>query len=179
MTYQDQIAPDSFDENTTMGELLHRHQEEYKTAPLADHNLLSPSFVPLPRSPTTENVNSEVPLVLAGTNVTLDSPTATRPKADGIAFPFKLGHSLQEHGRNASMVTLKSDVAALITPNIEAGEQEKGLGNDIGERGERNEGIANGNGNSSSNGETVGEGSSEKPEKPGIERFETAQEATD
>ena len=151
-----------------MGELLHRHQEEYKTAPLADHNLLSPSFVPLPSSPATENANGDVPLVLAGTNVTLDSPTATRPKVDGIAFPFKLGHSLQEHGRNASMVTLKSDVAALITPNVEAGEQEKGLGS---ERGKIEEGVAKGN--EKGNSEDVSEGLSERP---GIERFETAQE---
>ena len=157
---------------------------------IQDPNLLSPSFVPLHRSPataadsnssstekSTDSAGDEnVPLILPGTNVTLDSATATRPKAGGIAFPFKLGHSLAEHGRNASVITLKSDITAMPTPRGEVGEEEKGLGMGMGmvnKTGDtKNEGVAK---DEVDGGARTDEGG-EKSVRPGVERFETAQE---
>ena len=59
-------------------------------------------------------------LVLPGTNVTLDSSTATRPKADGIAFPFKLKRSLLPNNNmadTASVMTLRSEAVSLEDEN--------------------------------------------------------------
>ena len=52
-------------------------------------------------------------LVLPGTNVTLDSSNSTRPKAGGIAFPFKLNRNLTTGTDDASMVTLRSEAMSL------------------------------------------------------------------
>jgi len=60
----------------------------------------------------TSDPSQEV-LILPGTNVTLDSPQATRPKADGVSFPFKLGQHVGINGHedaNASTMTLVSSV---------------------------------------------------------------------
>ena len=113
----------------------------------------------------------------------LDSSTATRPKAGGIAFPFKLGHSLADHGRNASLITLKSDITALPTPKAEATEAEKGLrvGMESGAGVEGNAGIdkvrkEEGGAGKVEDGTSSGE---TKPVRPTVERFETAQEDLD
>ena len=121
--------------------------------------------MPLPKSPQSLTGSSgkaaDESFVLPGTNVTLDSPDATRPKADGVAFPFKLGRSLAE-GAHASTVTLQSEFVA--TP-MEGG-QEKTLG------------VAAG--------QVDGADSAARPaavrtetapkERPQVERFATAQE---
>ena len=157
-----------------------------------DSNFLRPSFVPMRRiSSESDKPSGEVPLILPGTNVTLDSATAVRPKADGIAFPFKLGHSLMDQERNASMVTLKSNVAALPSPRSESREGEKGLGsvlknevvqNEVDEEkggksmegdnmNQRKPGMVNGESNEATRTEDV-----KAPQRPGVERFETARE---
>ena len=184
VSYQNQIEADDVDENTPAEELLRRREEERTATRVMDPNLLSPSFVPLPRSPATENAEGEVPLILPGTNVMLDSPTAVRPKAGGIAFPFKLGQSVLEHTRNASMVTLKSDIAAINTPRVEADEADKGLGSrlkneskaehEVESETEKENGLVDGNGRTAAE-----EAKEKRPERPGIERFETAQEDLD
>lgn len=141
--------------------------------PSINPNFLSPSFVPIQRNDENTSLADEaatgVPqLILPGTNVTLDSPTATRPKADGIAFPFKLGKSLGEAHANASMITLKSEATATSTPVAEAGEDEKGLGSSTAPANAAVEEIKAQNGELSN--------SAAIPERPQPERFETARE---
>ena len=157
-----------------------------------DSNFLAPSFVPVQRmSSESEKPPAEIPLILPGTNVTLDSATAVRPKADGITFPFKLGHSLMDQERNASMVTLKSNVAALPSPRGESGEGEKGLGSALKHEAVRDEGegektiegdkayrqeVGMGDGESK---EATRTEDAKAPQRPGVERFETAREDLD
>ena len=97
---------------------------------IEDTGHLSPTFVP--RSPTNNTSRSQAAktdnfpqLILPGTNVTLDSPEAKRPKADGIAFPFKLGADKSEGGPNASMVTLMS--SGVETPKGGEGDEKREL----------------------------------------------------
>jgi acetyl esterase/lipase len=101
-----------------------------------EHGMLSPNFVPIDSTDGTSTPADGRPLHLPGTNVTLDSAVAKRPKADGIAFPFKLGAAQGEDAaeRNASMVTLTSRMAGVETPSGEEGEREgKMLGAEKGE----------------------------------------------
>jgi hypothetical protein len=128
VSYQGQSEQQDVDENTTVSELLQRKVE---TSEDIDPNLLSASFIPVRNDESgntipvsKDEVTEDVTLILPGTNVTLDSPMATRPKADGIAFPFKLGKSLLGHDRNASMITLKSNVTSLTSPSHEKGESD-------------------------------------------------------
>ena len=154
------------DENTTAAELMRRRAEAATDS--TDRGHLSPTFVPLPRSPLgpPHAKEKETPLVLTGTNVTLDSPTATRPKADGIAFPFKLGRSLLDEGANASTLTLKSERVA--TPKNEAGEERM-----LGVNGAKHESTIGG----TARPDTVRTQSVDQAkERPPMERFETAQE---
>ena len=155
------------DENTTAAELLRRRAEA--AASNADRGHLSPTFVPLPKSPLgpPSAQEKETPLVLAGTNVTLDSPTATRPKADGVAFPFKLGRSLLADGANASTVTLKSERVA--TPQLEAGEEKI-----LGVNGAEHDSAAV---DTERPGTVRTETVEKDKERPPMERFETAQES--
>ena len=160
---------ETVNEDTTAKQLLRRRAEAAASG--VDTNHLSPTFVPLPRSPQSpsspESKDKEARLSLPGTNVTLDLPAATRPKADGVAFPFKLGRSLMSDGGNASTLTLKSETVG--TPKLEAGE-EKILGAngttdvDTTAKLERLDAVRT---------ETATDGK----ERPGIERFDTAQEA--
>lgn len=151
---------DSVDEDTSALELLRRRAESATSG--IDQNLLSPSFIPQSSKHTLPD--KEVTLVLPGTNVTLDSPTATRPKADGIAFPFKLGRSPLNPSMNASMVTLKSERA--VTPNEIAGEDKSlDVATQWGAEAEKQERAK-----LQANGDKV------RGERPPIDRFETARE---
>ena len=88
----------------------------------ADGSAQSLAFVPVspPKKSNDSGDEPEPPtLILPGTNVTLDSPQATRPKADGIAFPFKLGHNIGGGSVNASMITLNSANVGGGTPQAE------------------------------------------------------------
>jgi hypothetical protein len=163
---------------------------------VADHlpqnnGLLSPTFVPMSCSPEADS--SKEPeggsqLVLQGTNVTLDSMDAKRPKADGIAFPFKLGRSLGDSlGDNASTMTLQSQT--VVTPIADAGE-EKMLSSSLAQHLH----PADDEPNNAEGGSRIpsthvaataaeveattadGEDRTPTTERPGVERFETARE---
>ena len=166
MTDQGQVTEDgNINEDCTNDEIL-RHRQEVAAADGTDPNLLSPNFVPV--SPASAGTTEPPMLILPGTNVTLDSLDATRPKADGIAFPFKLGRSLN-HEANASTVTLKSAILPLDSTVSEKEDQDY-----------RNSIISNSSKDmteAKSNG--TGEDGSAKLQaikRPNIERFETAQE---
>ena len=162
VAYQGQADEhDPVDEDTSAAELLRRRTKSVANA--IDQNPLSPSFVPQgPKQSSPEN--GEPTLVLPGTNVTLDSPTATRPKADGVAFPFKLGQSPLNQNMNPSMVTLKSEY--LATPNEDAGEEKSldvatRVGPEAGKQTHR---------------ELQADGDVPSKERPPMDRFETARE---
>jgi hypothetical protein len=86
----------------------------------ADRTHLPIYFEPASYASDSPTSPGNDPLVLPGTNVTLDSATATRPKAGGIAFPFSLGRSAEEGDVNASTVTLAG--AEAPTPGVERGD---------------------------------------------------------
>ena len=177
VSYQGQTDPKDVDENASAGKYGQLTKSNSVSRGVSDSSVdpghLSPSFVPIQRDQNDTfpaNGDANVPqLILPGTNVTLDSPTATRPKADGIAFPFKLGKSQGSEHDNASMLTLKSGVVtAATTPAAEAGEDQVGLGSIMVSENTMEEGAQDGNGPV-----TTGEAKAERPQP---ERFETARE---
>ena len=150
-------AGDAPDAHSPLDDQLDRDQSP------VDRSRLSPAFVPLPRSPSATSPPLEMDMLqLEGSNVTLDSPEAKRPKADGIAFPFRLGKGVGTE-ENASMATLTGGetMAELGHGEVEGKEESK------------NQVV-----------ETSGVGKSgnlmfeaTKEARPVVERFETATEA--
>lgn len=152
VSYTGQSDP-HIDEATPALELLRRRQEaESNTSPpnplplfstSPTHSPPSQPVSPLPSPPlSSEHHSTADPLdSIAGT------ASLTRPATGGKAFPFKLGTHLSPEGRNASTVTLTSQMAVAIpTSGLEDG------GKQLGEEGKSGE------------------------ERPEMERFETARE---
>ena len=167
---QGQVTEDAgINEDSTVHDVL-RYRAEAAAADGTDPNLLSPTFVPLPRDPGQTSPGSSEPptLVLPGSNITLDSPAATRPKADGIAFPFKLGRSLLAEA-NASTITLKS--ATLPAEGFGIEKEDRDQRDSVGADSSRvlNELKSN-------ELEKDDSGDLQSAKRPNIERFETAQE---
>ena len=143
-----------------------------------DRSLLSPSFIPLPRSPSPASPQpmspNEPP---SGFEGRVSSPN--RPTSDGVAFPFKLGRHLGDKRVNASTVTLESQAG------IEGTKANAEVVNEVSteqmqnknERAERD--VEIGEVQRESN-RYVGQGESKTetatPERPGVERFVTASE---
>ncbi|MCJ1356627.1 MAG: hypothetical protein MMC33_006622 [Icmadophila ericetorum] len=83
---------------------------------------LSPNDMPPPRrlsySDPTGSANPPVLNVNGGT----DLNGGDRPRAGGIAFPFKLGRSLGDEGGNASTITLNSNMGPMSPKDAGDGE---------------------------------------------------------
>ncbi|KAL8936609.1 MAG: hypothetical protein Q9216_004838 [Gyalolechia sp. 2 TL-2023] len=130
VSYTGQSDP-HIDEATPALELLHRRQQEAESTTSPQTLSHHPSFSPSPGAshlmssplPSPSPPISTTPA--AATNHPLDSIAGTaslaRPATGGKAFPFKLGtHLLGPEGRNASMVTLTSQMAVgMVTPGVE------------------------------------------------------------
>lgn len=109
--------------------------------------------------------------------MTLDSPQATRPKADGIAFPFKLGQSLAAGEANASTLTLNSEMVG--TPTVEKAQPIDAVAEAIGKKIDVPTGAETRQYEVEDAGATIVEGGVVKKEtgsRPTVERFETAME---
>ncbi|KAI4129913.1 MAG: hypothetical protein LQ338_001998 [Usnochroma carphineum] len=162
VSYTDQSDP-NIDETTSALELIRRRQDRTDTSTPKDPLLLSPTFPshtshlspstapsPLPSPPvspeqtTTSHLNA-----IAGT------ASEARPVREGKAFPFKLGTHLSPEGRNASTITLTSQMAVEL-PTPQVGHLGKQLG----------DGVENG-------GDVE---STRKEGRPELERFKTAME---
>ncbi|KAL8733819.1 MAG: hypothetical protein Q9181_003420 [Wetmoreana brouardii] len=139
------------DENTPAAEIIRRreagglpHGPDHQSPTSQSHLSGSPPSQPaspLLSPPVTEQATSSILNTVAGTTST-NRPTTT----SGKAFPFKLGTHLSPEGKNASTVTLTSQMAmGLPTPKPEERGKEEQL-------------------------------DSEKEKRPEIERFETARE---
>ncbi|KAL9118651.1 MAG: hypothetical protein Q9187_004803 [Circinaria calcarea] len=100
----------SVNEDTSVADILRlREQQPNYPGEPTDHSLLSPSFIPLPQSPSTAS-----PAALATDNDfkgRVSSPE--RPTAGGMVSPFKLGRRLGDDGVNASTFTLESEEGVL------------------------------------------------------------------
>lgn len=88
---------------------------ESKESPFSHQ--ISPALIPLPRSPGT----SSPPITPSahGDYSSLSPASFTRPSLGGVAFPFNLGRSLHENGRNASTFTLTNEVV-VAPPELHA-----------------------------------------------------------
>ncbi|KAL8933333.1 MAG: hypothetical protein Q9211_005835 [Gyalolechia sp. 1 TL-2023] len=131
VSYTGQSDP-HIDEATPALEQLRRRQEAESSASLPNSPTAAPHSLPsqpaslLPSRPLSPAHHSTTdPLdAIAGTT------SLARPATGGKAFPFKLGTHLDAEGRNASMVTLTSQMAVgMPTPGVEDG------GTQLGEEG--------------------------------------------
>ncbi|KAL9601492.1 MAG: hypothetical protein Q9179_002861 [Wetmoreana sp. 5 TL-2023] len=140
------------DENTPAAEIIRRreveglpHDSEHLSPTSQSHLSVSPlsqPTSPLLSPPVTEQASSSTLNTVAGTTST-NRPMTT----SGKAFPFKLGTHLSPESKNASTVTLTSQMA-MGSPTLKPEERAKEKQLD-----------------------------SEKEKRPEIERFETAREA--
>ena len=155
VSYTGQTDPD-INEATPALELLRRRQEDGHNSPTQDSSHPSPiSPPPVSYSPPSQPISTIPSSPLSPEQPTADplntiagTATLARPATGGKAFPFKLGTHLEPEGRNASMVTLTSQMAVTMpTPKAE------GLGKQLGEE------------------DRMGKGN-----RPELERFETAVE---
>ncbi|MCJ1403222.1 hypothetical protein MMC11_006445 [Xylographa trunciseda] len=152
---------EDFTSDPSNGEVLRRQTDENEAFhPPSDSNLLSPRYVPLPRTPADESTTA-----LSGENdgqhdgqvvgMARSASGRIRPTKGGVAFPFSLGTKLDEEGRNASTVTLTGQSG--IVASVE-NEDWEGDGDKI-------------NGPRSAEGAAAG-----VDKRPEVKRFETAKE---
>ncbi|MCJ1393269.1 hypothetical protein MMC18_006141 [Xylographa bjoerkii] len=143
-------------------ELLRRRDEENDAFhPSTDSNLLSTTYVPLPRSPGEENEKAlggedGTQPDEEGIGMARSASGKIRPTKGGVAFPFSLGTKLDEEGGNASTVTLTGQSG--IVRNSGDGER----------------GVDGGKGDDSQSAE---EAAKEEGKRPEMERFETARKS--
>ena len=175
-TGQTTFEGNEINEDTSAAELIRLRERGQTADEPSDRSLLSPSFIPLPRSPgpgspppTSPN---EPP---SGFEGRVSSPD--RPTSDGVAFPFKLGRHLGGEGINASTVTLESQVG-IVGPKA-GGEGVGGDGIGVDEKEEKDRESENAEVEEVMGGpidDKESESEAEVMERPGVERFVTARE---
>ncbi len=111
------VGQANVDENTSVVELRRRLEEILPTDGMAsDHESFTPLLV------ASEFSTMEPYGQVASQSL---SPNVSRPKSEGIAFPFKLSTHLVDDGRNASTITLESQ-AGVVTPQSYGNSQQLG-----------------------------------------------------
>lgn len=166
------------------------------TPSLAEATVLAPECNPSALPSPTSRDGVLAPAVSVTAEDSLERPQSpetlipatdtlsTRPTRGGVAYPFRLKVDGAEGDVNASTLTLQS--VQVASPGLENHkEEDKGLHNGVADDITKEEGVGRpptasstpaGMASLTSDGGEGVEGDNAKAERPGVERFETAQE---